>query len=445
MAFEPKKIYGSDFNGGIKYSLTDGFSPDDFNNIIEGLLYAQENGGSGGGGVDQALVDQVNANTDDIHFLKQDQLEHETVIIAHDNYIEFLKQVLPQSGVYGEATVEDTFYTRPTASGVSVVNDYPCQVKKIKGATVIDDIGQLKHASFQKVINTGKNILRPLSQRVYRSIGPSENTTPRDWDGKTCTYRMAFNNYYLDNLNNCTVDAVNGTITSNFASSAYGFAMDFPCQAGYWYSLSVYNTGNRARVAIGWVDKIGLPIRGNAKSNRYISEQAPANAVGGVFTITNAEEYINTTTTYSEFMVEVSTEQKTAPSEYEPYIEAEYGNGNTYELRAYDYIDVERQVIVRKTGYVSQLEEGNVFTEEQLAGYKNYIQSLNRMELVYELDEATEEPITIAKTYNAYNKGSETVEQGTGDNTTALCTLTIEYTSLGVIELWQRLHLNRLQ
>ena len=394
-----------------------------------------EGGGSGGGGVDQELLDQVNANTDDIHLLKQDQLEHETVIIAHDNYIEFLKQVLPQSGVYGEATVEDTFYTRPTASGVSVVNDYPCKVKKIQGATVIDDIGQLKHANFQKILSTGKNILRPLSQRVYRSMGATANTTPRDWDGKTCSYSMAANGYYKNQLSACSVDKNNETITSDFQSDAYGFVIDFPCQAGLWYTISVKDTENRARVLIGFFDKDGLPI-GSVRgvSARWYCVQAPENAVWGAFVITNRAEAIGKTTTYSEFMVEVSTEEKTTPSEYEPYIEAEYGNGNFYELRAYDYIDVKRQVIVRKTGYVSQLEENNVFTEEQLAGYKNYIQALNRMELVYELDEATEEPITIANTYNAYNHGSETVEQGTSDNTTALCTLTIEYTSLGVIE-----------
>ena len=91
MAFEPKKIYGSDFNGGIKYSLTDGFSPDDFNNIIEGLLYAQENGGSGGG-VDQELLDQINANTQEIGHLQSDSSRQEQEIINHTDKIYLLEE-----------------------------------------------------------------------------------------------------------------------------------------------------------------------------------------------------------------------------------------------------------------------------------------------------------------------------------------------------------------
>lgn len=47
MAFTASKKTASDFNGGNRYQNGNGLSADTINNLVEGLLYAQENGGGG--------------------------------------------------------------------------------------------------------------------------------------------------------------------------------------------------------------------------------------------------------------------------------------------------------------------------------------------------------------------------------------------------------------
>lgn len=47
MGFTPTKKVPADFNGGEKYKNGQGIYADDINDIVEGLLYAQENGGGG--------------------------------------------------------------------------------------------------------------------------------------------------------------------------------------------------------------------------------------------------------------------------------------------------------------------------------------------------------------------------------------------------------------
>lgn len=50
MGFTPNKKNANDFNGGVQYKNGDSLQAESLNHIIEGLLYAQENGNGGGSG-----------------------------------------------------------------------------------------------------------------------------------------------------------------------------------------------------------------------------------------------------------------------------------------------------------------------------------------------------------------------------------------------------------
>lgn len=81
MAFEPKKQNATDFHGGVKYeNEKDGVEAETINNLIEGLLFAQENGGSGG---DIDLSNYVTFDDRDT-FVKEGLVETEETWTADD-------------------------------------------------------------------------------------------------------------------------------------------------------------------------------------------------------------------------------------------------------------------------------------------------------------------------------------------------------------------------
>ncbi len=49
MAFSTKKLVATDINGGNEFTNGQGLAPNDINSIVKGVLWLNENGGSGGG------------------------------------------------------------------------------------------------------------------------------------------------------------------------------------------------------------------------------------------------------------------------------------------------------------------------------------------------------------------------------------------------------------
>lgn len=62
MAFTPKKLNSTEINSGAEYKNGDGIVADDLNKIVEGVLYAQENGGSDSSITVDERLDDTSAN-----------------------------------------------------------------------------------------------------------------------------------------------------------------------------------------------------------------------------------------------------------------------------------------------------------------------------------------------------------------------------------------------
>lgn len=82
MAFTPSKKTQNDFNQGNKFKNGDGVQPETINNIIEGVLFAQENGGSSKQIVSIPLDDIETYNIEEFKEIVRKQIAGEIIVVG---------------------------------------------------------------------------------------------------------------------------------------------------------------------------------------------------------------------------------------------------------------------------------------------------------------------------------------------------------------------------
>lgn len=252
----------------------------------------------------------------------------------------------------------------------------------------------LKHANFKAIKSTGKNVLKVKDYT-------------KTYGGVTVSVK--------DNKFTAT-----GTATG---AIELWLPLETTLQAGTYSSI----IGTEQRLFGTGVQRMYLSPKYRDYDNRksiakidYPVQNATVNFVSNYMAIYIAKG--NEVNCSLDLMLNIgSTAQP-----FEPYKVEEYGDGNTYELAEYDYINPQKGEIIRQTGYATS-ETG--FTAEELANYNEPIVSADNRSLVYKLATPTIETLDYPKEYTAYNGGSETVDQGETDNSQwgAICEITIQY------------------
>lgn len=215
-----------------------------------------------------------------------------------------------------KATIDEVFTSRKTANGLAVVDGSPCGVLKISGSTVVED-NNLKHAYFEKIISTGKNLF-------------DISKIPTHY------YKHPSNNQYSYITNNG-----DGTLTME--------------SVGYTIPMGVTLREVCPSLKVG--DKVVGQAIVDGKPENFITFSGVwlYNHMSTEITeeMLNSEIKINTmwnggdavTITYSNIQIEIAEKS----TEYEPCKTSEYGLPTPQELGKWDYIDPQTCELVKGT------------------------------------------------------------------------------------------------
>lgn len=349
--------------------------------------------------------------------------------------LDLIERNIFQSGLGSIVPLTETFISRQTANGQNILDPSPAVAQMIKGKTVAVD-GVLKHANFNAIKSTGKNLFNingniTLGKRVATSTGAVYTNA---------SYNVS--DYII--INGLANVAISGTETDS---------------GQYYYSL--YDNNKKYIKGGGFGDGGYIPIPSNAYYLRF--------------------DFLATATSV---MVNIGT----TPKSFEPYKFEEYTDGNTYELAEYDYINPQTSELVTQTRTIVfdgtetwNLQSINAYgianfvthvlgvAESVICNYYElqkttiasttgngvfyngsglYIResSYSTVEdwkahlaelyangtplcIAYQVEDGEIEHLDYPKEYTAYNGGSETVEQGDTDNSQwgAICEITTDY------------------
>ena len=273
--------------------------------------------------------------------------------------------------------VEDTYTSRVTAGGLPVVSNTPTTVHRIDGDTVSTE-GGLKHASFKGVTSVGKNLIN--QQNILDST------------------RFA----YLqesDLIKRIGTAGANGTavLETALVPDTYTACVEFIGNAPTSQtSLNVYSNGAN----------IGTIVNSSSIVTNKIYSKS--------FSSTYPDIQIKYWGAYSDYSFRIWIVRGNSAVPYEKYIEdTSFQISAARQLRKWDYIDIDNQLIVTGTAEVTQ---ETAFTDEELATYPaGYILSADRKTIVYPLETPTTAALTVPQTYTAWRNGSETVDTGAAD------------------------------
>lgn len=355
--FKPQTFDINSINGGDKFNLGDGISPEAVNAPIEAAAFIQ--------GV------------------------HE----KHSFEIGLLFSIAEQTNQFYKATVEDEFVSRVTAGGLNVVDKSPAIVQEIKGKTVVTDSG-LANAFFNSIKSTGRNLLPYPFRETTKTI-----------NGVTFT------------------DNGDGTVTANGTATA-----------------QAYLTLWRGKLPIGDYFLSGKTRDGVYTNIMYIANSNysfyKADQGGGVkFTIATEEELsialsISSGNTVSNLVFKPMLNIGETALPFEPYTENTYQLPYSVELGEWDIVYPQTGEIVIQTGTAIKQTE---FTEEEISSYDSAIVATDKLSLAYKLAQPRVTKIDAPKYYMVESGGTETVIQGTTDNSSfgANPTITNQYFVLG--------------
>ena len=358
--------------------------------------------------------------------------------------IQNLFAITAQNGLYSVLELAQAFTTRQTADGENIVDGQYVFPKLIKGKTVAIESG-LKHANFKAIKSTGKQLFSKstysFSSGTQYGVAITVNADGSITAKGTATSRVDLT------LGNYTKDMLQAG-TYYIAGSVTGVtSINIDCYKDTTYVKS-FGVANR-KITLDW--------------NGYNIVRFYYNIASGTAIDTNLYPMLNFGETAQPF---------------EPYTEEEYGNGNTYELAEYDYINPQTGEIVRQTetitfdgskAWITGGENGgtvsgwyskptkwfayneynnDIISTKPLDGNKalyNFHKSfpngttLEEVQAYYDgivvagkLKTPTVETLDLPKEYTAHNGGSETIIQGETDNSAdgAIATLTNEYFKL---------------
>lgn len=222
--------------------------------------------------------------------------------------------------------------------GVSSVSDFSkfitfskVQVEEGTEATEYEPYFEdLKHITFEGIKSTGKNLLKPMSQRTLRNIG--DWNVPRKWDGNTVVFEMS-PNYYAPN-ENISIHGNYATFKPNQASPGYGIAFDMPCIEGKTYTISVGYSSVNWRSNYGTYDKDGN-IKRSRNANTVTINEGEAWLVWDIAPVEKNMEI-----TIGDIQVEYGD----TPTAYEPYKESTL-NFSNIELPLGKTVDFDTKTI----------------------------------------------------------------------------------------------------
>ena len=299
-----------------------------------------------------------------------------TGVIALKDRVDLLSTLLFNT-IITNTTVEDTYTSRVTAGGLPVVSNTPTTVHRIDGDTVSTE-GGLKHASFKGVTSVGKNLIN--QQNILDST------------------RFA----YLqesDLIKRIGTAGANGTavLETALVPDTYTACVEFIGNAPTSQtSLNVYSNGAN----------IGTIVNSSSIVTNKIYSKS--------FSSTYPDIQIKYWGAYSDYSFRIWIVRGNSAVPYEKYTtDTSFQLSAARQLRKWDYIDIDNQLIVTGTAEVTQ---ETAFTDEELATYPaGYILSADRKTIVYPIETPTTAALTVPQTYTAWRNGSETVDTGAAD------------------------------
>lgn len=296
--------------------------------------------------------------------------------------------------VYLSQDITQEYTSRVTADGAEIINGALAELKEISGSTV-----------------SCKNLVRFTGFEVGDE-GVMHNGLSLTFENGT---------FHLFGTFSQTERYTQWSFVPGFrilSGTTYTSVIDKPAIVG----ISIVQSGTPSNISI-------------SKGSRYKSGSPVADSLVRTigFTTSQFTEGQEVDFTFKLWVVAGAYTDETAP-EYQPYFSG-LKNANfksltsagsaddtedavsvtsPIELAEYDTAYPSENKVVRRSATITQ---DTPFTEEQLAQYSEYVLSQDGMTLTYKTDAPTAEIVAFNKyRYKAYNGGTETVSQGTTDN-----------------------------
>lgn len=252
----------------------------------------------------------------------------------------------------------------------------------------------LRNAAFSHITSTGRNLITSLRSNGFTTAGV---TFAFDVDNGTIT------------VNGTTNGNPYGTVTNSFYLPKGTYTLYVPNRIQYT-EWQIRNASNTKIYSIDWT--------------------ADANVKAKTFTITEPgyhtiyvfiSSIASTIDNYVETPMVIPGAVTENFPDFEMYREdASFALASPVTLRKWDYIDVDAQELVIGTEEIWKADGEPDFTDEELATYPlGSVISADRRVLAYPVETPTTEPITLPKTYKAWDGGCEyiTADTAGGQNT----------------------------
>ena len=141
--FKPQTFDINSINGGNKFNLSDGILPEAVNAPIEATAFVQSLATNqpniseiDGNGEPSVSIENTSDGTPRFKFANLKSKELSEQVAKNKMNIDLLFSIGEQTNQFYKATVEDEFVSRVTAGGLNVVDKSPAIVQEIKGKTV---------------------------------------------------------------------------------------------------------------------------------------------------------------------------------------------------------------------------------------------------------------------------------------------------------------------
>lgn len=312
---------------------------------------------------------------------------YDTTVSSLKDRVDLLSTLLFNT-IITNTTVEDTYTTRVTAGGLSVVSNTPTTVHKIAGNTKASDnllnlADKIVSTEIYGVTVTANNNKLTFSGTPSRTSFSylSSDIDLSDYVGKTLTFSQS-PTFTAWNSSGAIFWQVykDGAPIGNSANTDGTLKVDI--ENGHAYKARIWQGGSTDAV--------------NETISFMVNEGTTALPYSDYYAGLKSASFKGVTSTGADGESDTSFQLSAAR-----------------QLRKWDYIDIDNQQLVTGTAEVTQ---ETAFTDEELATYPaGYILSVDRKTIAYPLETPTTAALTVPQTYTAWRNGSETVDTGTTD------------------------------